>query len=188
MSSPIPSDQAVRPPRTEARTRKAVFYRTLLNIPTQTVSLPTSSSKFVPKAAATPAPKTTFLSLPLEIRQNIFYLSYDTQDSRLARTKAPQSLHKDVLHSRRNCRLRYSDARWEEMYLTNEIKSRALDDSVEMANWCEQILQTHASFEGETQWVEAKWAGELAELKMKVKKELWECGAKCYDVKNWGTM
>ncbi|TID25384.1 hypothetical protein E2P81_ATG04484 [Venturia nashicola] len=193
MSSPSKSSKKnLQPPRTEARSRKALFYRTLLNIPVQTMSSPNPISKLVAEPATAPAlapaPKTTLLTLPLEIRQNIFYFSYDTQDSRLAQIKAPQSLHKGVTHSRRHCKSRYSEARYEQMSLTNEIRSRAQQDFRDMAECCERIRETHESFDGETEWVEAKWAEELKVLEMKAKKELSECGAKCFDVKNWGNL
>lgn len=74
------------------------------------------------------------------------------------------------------------------MYLTNENRSRAQQDFLDMAEWCGQIHETHESFDDEIGWVEAKWLEELKALEIKVKKELWECGARCYDDKNWGSM
>lgn len=148
------------------------------------MSLPLSSTK----PAAEPVKKTTFLSLPLEIRQSIFYLSYDSQASRLAQINVPQSLHQGIAHSRRDCRKWAANARLVEMHLVREIRSRAADDFLEMAQWCRQVQKTHESFDGEMEWVEAKWAEELEKLEQKAKKELSECAEKCYDVKNWGTM
>ncbi|QDS75653.1 hypothetical protein FKW77_007122 [Venturia effusa] len=179
-----------RPLKTAARIQKALFYLTLYDLPTETMSSSVRSAEPSAGSVDDPATKTTFLNLPLEIRQYIFSLSYDSQRSRLAQMQIPQSLHENIPHSRRTCvkTARSTETRFQELHLTTEIRDRAQQDHLEMAMWVRALQKTHESFDRETDFVETKWASELEVLEEKVKRELWECVDKCHNVKNWGSM